>query len=1654
MKINNILKITLGLVALTSCSSVNNKEENKQAFGKKAEVVVLKKENDNLENYTTEYTSENFDIRGDYVYKGEQLDGDYIDSETIIYRTRVFYDSKTYKETDKEYGEYPNLSDDKYSITIGKVANPKYDGTNANVPKMINSKTVVDLTKKYVYVTLKSLDTGEEKTIKIDKPIKELDPVKDVFNKYYPDIARYKDLKKNLDNNRIELSVVNGYNKKEEGVSLLEILPKETNFNKYLDLDDMVGEKEVLVRVRVNGIASERDQFVKKTVSFGEKLEDYSNNYEELLTDLNKTSLKFSADGKSILGGFDEYKTSRLQFRTDDSKAKNFEDELVFNTRILDEDPSKPTVGKHRVAREIIKNGNVIYSKEDNVFVDFNGPTVAIADNSFFDITPEIEKRTYRQSPYYTDPKFKFVDEKLKGPDRKYASLEKTHGATVIGTMIDELSYHADTWWVANQMHAIGNEGNKVNASNKVSDEKLKELLEAALNKLVSDNPDKTEFLVIKEEIVKKMNKLLKPAIEGKVKEFGKPEKQLTDEEKAKYLKEYYDFVVSQALKVKNIKESDKIPYTDINFSVLAIGQADGRGVSGGKVGQYLPKILDENKNIKLINMSYGGDLNYDDYIQLDNMSDEQKQKAADFYNSNSLYRFLIQSWLKVEKEKGVEFVSKGRSETFDTLELYDYFKNKKEITKEDFDKLVRYKMVLTEASIKNAKEFSAANHDILMVRAMGNTYNSGRVDLTNFKANGEKILIQSPDLKFNNDFASVPSIINYLGAKDARENGQDYKYDYSYRKNMINVVGLASKMSVYGTNSTNNFLGYGVGSAAIPALKNKNLTTGMYDNYISLVKELNEIRKNPDKYPVEYRREIEDQIMYIEAYASRNGHKGNVFSLTRAGSSKLWAMAAPGEYIYVTDVDNQGNKIEDDYKYRINFGSSFAAPRVTAVGSLVQKIFPWMSAHQIKQTLLTTAKDDYIEASNGLATGIYGVDENIGWGILDKNSAVKGPARFVKALTHEVGEENFIANVTSGTSVFGNNIAGAFDITRYMVSRGQFTKEEVDQINKAANEDEARKLFQEKVNSFIEKLSFEERELFRDAGLTKKGKGTLILDGDNTYTGDTKVEDGTLIVRGGMKSNITVEKGAKLKLDINNEYVTHSLKKDQKGILANIVNYGELYSYSDNDIVAGKYTPIMGSKTYVSPISLLSIASIDLSRTDNFTLDVFKSRGIHNTLSKLSFGKKEIKVFEAKANQDEVLTRVKLGVYPISELLSFSLEYKDKTLTGKIILGGLEKPAEDKRPGNDRPPFVNEIEEKLKEIRDKLNKEAEKRAEEIAKKEKENENKPKPTSSRYRLDKVEEALDTILYATFKDTRVIDGETLADSLTAGYTVSSLKLNENNKLLNEKLVDKKFSLFTNLVNEFNVSRDSINRLDINSRVNGVNINLGYKLGDYNFFLGGEFLNGNHTQDDIVSTKFNSLGVSGIIKYVKDNYEFDATIATNTLFKKVYKDYLYESKKEHDQNQFTVSEHLNFGYKFNPLSNLEVKPYVGMDIYTFVFNKYDSEDSLLGIKYDTQSSTKVAARFGLDSKFTISNKFDLGLNTVYTKWLTDPTIKLKVKSSSFEDIKNEVSSVKLPDNEFRTNVYLNYTPTDKLSIKFGYGNKNLTTQNLNLGIKYTF
>lgn len=1671
MKFKNIAQVVFGLVALTSCSSVSNKTNNTVEVGAgnpRPTVVFYKSEDTTLPDYTENYGSEHFDIRGDYLYKGEQLDNQYMDSETIQYRTRVSNDIIILKETDTDYSKYPNSTDDKYEVTISKIKNPKYNGADTSVPKEINQKTIVDKTKKFVYVTLRSTDTGEERTVKINKSIKEIDPV-EVVKKYYPDVARYKDLKNGLDNKRISLDVA------APDISRVKLEKNDKSIYKYEDLDDMVGEFEVDVRVRVNGFASERDRFIKKKVVFGDKIEDYNGKYNELLSDLSKQSLRFSRDGSEVLGGFDEYKVSRLLSETQAAKEKDKNDNHLFDeskknneglrfvTRILDESKDTPTVGKHKVVREIIKDGKVIYSKKDEAFVGFNGPTVLVTDNSFFDLSPEIEKRTYRQTPYYTDPKFDYQDMAKNEEEykKKLSAIERTHGATVIGSMIDELSYSGSYFWRANQIAAIGLEGNKpLSDKNRISDKRLNDLIDTLMTSIVEANPDKVQFQVIQNDINKMRKQYLQPAIEGKYKPIGGTEVTLTDDQKSEYLKKYYDFIREKGMEMRGITEEDKIPYTDINFHVVSIGMKDGRSVNPTKVGNYLPKILDENKNIKLVNMSYGADHNFNEFAALEAMSDDEKQKATNYYNENPLYRFMIQAWLKSEKETLNENISKGQGEYFNALDLYDYFKSKDKINKNDFDKLVKFRKNILEQAISNAKEFSAANHDVLMIRSMGNTYNAARVDLTSFNAKGKKNLFLDPNLKYNNNLGSVPSMINYLGQKEAQAEGKDYKYDYSYRKNLLEVVGVASKLSPYGSSSTDNFLNYGIGSVGVKFIKEKRITTGMYDYYISLVKELNNIRRHPEQYTREYEREIENQIIYVEDYSSKNGHKDTIFSLTRAGESKLWAIAAEGEYVYVTKKDNKGKTIEKpEDGLNVEFGSSFAAPRVTAVGAKVQQLFPWMSAHQIKQTLLTTAKDDFgvLQGENGkrLLQGIYGVDENIGWGLLDKEKAYKGPARFVKALTHEVGEENFIADVKSGVYNFENDIEGSFDILRHMISRnkiGDKDVEEIEKIGKEQGEEAARNKYQDKIVEYLQSLPFEERELFLDAGLVKKGKGTLMLSGNNTYKGDTVVQEGTLIVRGGSQSNHYVEQGAKLKLDINHDYIKDKEKiKDLKSIFGTLVNKGEVYSYSDSDAVS-KYVPYRGSKTYVTPESNFSAAALDLTYTDDFNIELIKSRGVSNIVSRF-IQRKSKPLFEAKTTREMIEGRVKLGTFPISEKLSLAMEYKDNKLTASLLLGGFSKPAEDKRPGGDKPPFLDELNKKLEELG--LAKKAEEGAADGS--------KPKPGT--HSLEKISDALDTILYANVQDAKKINGEALADSLLSAYTVSSLKLDENNKLLNQNLGNKKLTVIANNLNEFNITKDSVGKFDINTRVNGVNVGLGYRNDNTKVFATAEYINGDVSQDDIASTKYNALGANLLGRYSKNNVELDGIISTSVMFKNVVKDFMFETRKEHTQNQFTLSTHLNGGYRFNINDKGSIKPYVGLDLYTFIFGKYNEEkyneetnkmenESLLGLKYNTQANVKVSARLGLDATYKINDMFDLNFDASYTKWLTDPTLKLKVESAEFEEIKNEVESIKLSDNDFRFGVGLNINPTNNLTLRVNYGNKNLTTQKLTLGLNYQF
>lgn len=226
---------------------------------------------------------------------------------------------------------------------------------------------------------------------------------------------------------------------------------------------------------------------------------------------------------------------------------------------------------------------------------------------------------------------------------------------------------------------------------------------------------------------------------------------------------------------------------------------------------------------------------------------------------------------------------------------------------------------------------------------------------------------------------------------------------------------------------------------------------------------------------------------------------------LARAGEARYWSISADGS------CGLPGCGIT---------GSSFAAPKVTAVAAKVSQRFPWMTGHEIQQTILTTAED----------IGAVGIDTVFGWGYLDEEKALKGPAEFNNILL--VGENA--------------DKAGA---------RGKFN-----------------------ANIGKDIISIFENNIKGDGGLEKNGKGTLILTGKNTYMGDTLINEGNLEVYGLNGSNMTIEEKGTLVLfpeaRIGLEGYYGMLPKNVQN------NGGTLINMGTGATITGNYNATEGSKT------------------------------------------------------------------------------------------------------------------------------------------------------------------------------------------------------------------------------------------------------------------------------------------------------------------------------------------------------------------------------------------------------------------------------------------------------------------------------------------
>ncbi|MDO5089352.1 MAG: S8 family serine peptidase, partial [Leptotrichiaceae bacterium] len=253
---------------------------------------------------------------------------------------------------------------------------------------------------------------------------------------------------------------------------------------------------------------------------------------------------------------------------------------------------------------------------------------------------------------------------------------------------------------------------------------------------------------------------------------------------------------------------------------------------------------------------------------------------------------------------------------------------------------------------------------------------------------------------------------------------------------------------------------------------------------------------------------------------------------LSGAGAAKNWSITAVSGINFSSNGGQYGGN-----------GSSFAAPMVIGTAALLKEKYPWMDGSLIRQTILSTATD----------IGKKGVDEDFGWGLLNIDKALRGPALFDRRLA--LGA-NVVADVSVGTYIFSNDISG-------------------------------------------------------DAGLVKNGPGELVLSGRSTFTGGTKVNGGRLKIGNRYVSSLsitklgTVETGenAFLESGINNEgtFVNSG---------GNTVIGGDYKASS-----LSKYVSNLGANTYVKGRVELNGSSLEINPVKNGEEQYITAKGIHENI-------------------------------------------------------------------------------------------------------------------------------------------------------------------------------------------------------------------------------------------------------------------------------------------------------------------------------------------------------------------------------------------------------------------------------------------------------
>ncbi|RMP11141.1 Auto transporter [Pseudomonas syringae pv. delphinii] len=247
---------------------------------------------------------------------------------------------------------------------------------------------------------------------------------------------------------------------------------------------------------------------------------------------------------------------------------------------------------------------------------------------------------------------------------------------------------------------------------------------------------------------------------------------------------------------------------------------------------------------------------------------------------------------------------------------------------------------------------------------------------------------------------------------------------------------------------------------------------------------------------------DLEGHWLAVSGLDASNGQRYN-----QCGLSKYWCITMPGRLINST-VPGGG--------YGIKSGTSMSAPHATGTLALVMERFPYLNNEQALQVLLTTATQLDGSVTQAPTT-------SVGWGVANLERAMRGPGQLLGT---------FDANLGAGlTDTWSNNISDQALIQRQAEDTAEQATWQQTLISKGWQNGVASTASQQDQADYAKGSARAAAAAQRQyqGSLIKSGAGLLILEGANTYRGETLVNGGVLSVNGSLASAVTVNNGGVL---------------------------------------------------------------------------------------------------------------------------------------------------------------------------------------------------------------------------------------------------------------------------------------------------------------------------------------------------------------------------------------------------------------------------------------------------------------------------------------------------------------------------------------------